>query len=322
MKAIYKLTTVLICLALICGINACKKVEHSIDDEIVSFNEATVSTIQIGKKLKVGFITNKVSTFEFSIEKGGETLLTETVTLEPNHRITEREFAIPLDEDYIGEANLKITYQSGGQTITKLHPITFAESNPQMFIVGGSTGAGWEPTNAAAMSLYDEESKTKFEIYEYLTADGGFKFLPTNVDWEGGYGAGITAGTILQDEEAGNLVVPTDGFYRIRMDSEALTYEVEKLSMGIIGDATPTGWDGDTDMTFEGGKGTYVWKITINLVPGNIKFRANDDWAINFGGTEAEITAGGADMPIAAAGTYDITLDLNPAGYKATITKK
>ena len=106
------------------------------------------------------------------------------------------------------------------------------------------------------------------------------------------------------------------------MDSEALTYEVEKLSIGIIGDATPTGWDADTDMTFDGGKGTYVWKITINLVPGNIKFRANDDWPINFGGTEAEITPGGADIPIAAAGTYDITLDLNPGGYKATLTKK
>jgi len=301
---------------------SCKKVEHAIDDEIVSINESTVSTIQIGKKLKVGFITNKVNTFDFSIEKDGTPLLTEKVTLEPNHKIIEKEFDIPLDENYIGEANLVISYLSKGQLITKKHPITFQESNPVMFLVGGSTGAGWEPTNAIPMVLFDAESKSKFEAFEYLTADGGFKFLPTNVDWTGGLGKGATDGSLLQDGEAPNLTVPSDGFYRIRMDADAMTYEVLKLSLGIIGDATPTGWDADTDMIFEGGKGNYIWKITINLVPGKIKFRANDDWAINFGGTASEITVDGADIEIATSGTYDISLDLTPGAYKASIVKK
>ena len=322
MKTIYKFLAIGLCGLLFLGIKACKKVEHSIDDQIVSINESTVSTIQIGKKLKVGFIALNVNTFEFSIEKGGSTLLTEQITIEPNQNIIEKEFNIPLDESYIGEVNLKITYQSGGQTVTKTHPITFEESNPQMFVVGGSTGAGWEPTNAVAMALYGEDSKTTFETFEYLTADGGFKFLPTNVDWTGGYGLGDTPGTISQDEEAGNLTVATNGFYRIRMDAENLTYETLKLSMGVIGDATPGGWDSDTDMTFEGGKGTYVWKVSLNLKVGKIKFRANDDWAINFGGIPNEITQGGADIEIAAAGSYELTLDLTPGSYKAIIDKK
>ncbi|NGM72609.1 SusF/SusE family outer membrane protein [Sphingobacterium sp. SGL-16] len=322
MKTIYKFLAIGLCGLLLLGINACKKVEHSIDDQIVSINESTVSTIQIGKKLKVGFIAMNVNTFEFSIEKDGTVLLTEQIAVEPNQNITEKEFNIPLDESYIGEANLKITYQSGGQTVTKTHPITFEESNPQMFVVGGSTGAGWEPTNAVAMTLYGEDSKTTFETFEYLTADGGFKFLPTNVDWTGGYGLGDTPGTISQDEEAGNLTVPINGFYRIRMDAENLTYETLKLSMGVIGDATPGGWDSDTDMTFEGGKGTYVWKVSLNLKVGKIKFRANDDWAINFGGTPNEITQGGADIEVASAGLYDLTLDLTPGAYTAKIEKK
>ncbi len=322
MKTLHKYIAICLCVLFVGGLNACKKVEHTIDDEIVSINESTATSLQIGKKLKVGFITNNVKSFDFAIEKDGATLMTEAVTLEGNQKITEREFDIPLDESYIGEANLIVTYKSGGQTITKKHPITFLESNPAMFLVGGSTGAGWEPTNASLMSLYDAESKTKFEIFEYLTADGGFKFLPTNIDWAGGYGKGATAGTIDQDEEAGNLTVDKNGFYRIRMDSEALTYEVLEVKMGLIGDATPTGWDADTDMTFAGGKGTYIWNITINLVPGKIKFRANDDWGINFGGTPSEITPGGADLEIAAAGTYDITLDLTPGAYKAVIQKK
>lgn len=321
MKTLYKLITISLSVLFTFGLNACKKVEHTIDDEIVSFNETTVSSIQIGKKLKVGFITNNVSSFDFSIEKDGTSLLSDQVSLEPNQKITEREFDIPLDESFIGEANLKITYQSGGQVVTKTYPITFEESNPMMFIVGGSTGAGWEPTNAVLMSLYDAESKTKFETFEYLTADGGFKFLPTNVDWTGAYGLGAAAGTMLQDEDAGNITVAANGFYRVRMDADKLTYEVLKLSMGVIGDATPGGWDNDTDMKFEGGKGTYSWKISINLVPGKLKFRANDDWVINFGGTESEITQGGGDIVITAAGSYDLTLDLTPGAYKATIKK-
>lgn len=322
MKTIYKFIAIGLCCLLFLGMNACKKVEHNIDDQIVSINESTVSTIQIGKKLKVGFIALNVNTFEFSIEKDGSALITEQIMVEPNQNITEKEFAIPLDESYIGEANLKITYQSGGQTVTKTHPITFEESNPQMFIVGGSTGAGWEPTNALTMTLYGEGSKTTFETFEYLTAEGGFKFLPANVDWEGAYGLGTAAGVLLQDEDADNLLVLADGFYRVQMDSEALTYSVLKINMGVIGDATPGGWDNDTDMTFAGGKGTYIWKITINLVPGKIKFRANDGWDINFGGTASEITQGGADIDIAAAGTYDLTLDLTPGAYTAKIEKK
>jgi len=322
MKTIYKFLTIGLCGLLFLGINACKKVEHSIDDQIVSINESTVTTIQIGKKLKVGFIALNVSTFEFSIEKDATALLTEQVMVEPNQNIMEKEFNIPLDESYIGEANLKITYQSGGQTVTKTHPITFEESNPQMFVVGGSTGAGWEPTNAVAMTLYGEGSKTTFETFEYLTADGGFKFLPTNVDWAGAFGIGTTTGTLLQDEEADNITVPENGFYRLRMDSDALTYTALKLNMGVVGNATPGSWDNDTNMEFVGSKGTYIWKVTVNLVPGLIKFRANKGWDINFGGTESEITQGGDDINIASAGLYDLTLDLTPGAYTAKIEKK
>ncbi|MGN0003307.1 MAG: SusF/SusE family outer membrane protein [Sphingobacterium composti] len=322
MKTIYKFIAISLCCLLFFGINACKKVEHTIDDQIVSINENTVSTIQIGKKLKVGFIALNINTFDFSIEKDGTVLLNEQISKESNQNIIEREFSIPLDESYIGEATLKITYQAGGQTVTKTQPITFEESNPQMFVVGGSTGAGWEPTNAVAMTLYGEDSKTTFETFEYLTADGGFKFLPTNVDWEGAYGLGSAAGVLLQDEDAENITVTEDGFYRLRMDSDALTYSALKLDMGVIGDATPGGWDSDTDMTFEGGKGTYVWKVSLNLKVGKIKFRANDDWAINFGGTPNEITQGGADIEITSAGLYDLTLDLTPGAYKAIIEKK
>ncbi len=50
----------------------------------------------------------------------------------------------------------------------------------------------------------------------------------------------------------------------------------------LIGDATPDGWNCDQNMTWN--PTTRVFTATINLVAGDIKFRANDDWAVNLGG--------------------------------------
>lgn len=301
----------------------CKKVEHGIDDAIVSINETTAATIQVGKTLKVGFIANNVSSFEFSIDKGGAVLLSETVAIEAGIHIVSKSFDIPLDESWVGEALLRVKYTVGGSTVEKTKPIHFEESNPVMYVVGGAIGAGWEPTLAVPMALYDEESKTKFETYEYVTVAGdGFKFLPTNVNWDNAYGKGATDGTLLQDEKAGNISVLKDGFYRLRMDAEALTYELLPLTWGIVGSATAGGWDKDTEMSFIGAKGTYTWKLTTDLVVGELKFRANNDWGMNLGGTLSALVLDGDNLKIDAAGTYDIELHLKPGAFTATLTKK
>ena len=60
----------------------------------------------------------------------------------------------------------------------------------------------------------------------------------------------------------------------------------------------------------------------ITLTSGAIKFRANDDWAINWGGTADALTQGGADMNV-EEGTYDIKLYAWANGYaKCVMTKK
>jgi hypothetical protein len=42
-----------------------------------------------------------------------------------------------------------------------------------------------------------------------------------------------------------------------------------------------------------------------------MKFRLNDDWGVNLGdnGADGSLEAGGANIVIPAAGTYNITLD-------------
>ena len=79
-------------------------------------------------------------------------------------------------------------------------------------------------------------------------------------------------------------------------------------SLGVIGDATPTGWDADTDMQFNAEKQRFY--VDITLIDGKIKFRADDAWDVNWGGAEGALSAGGADIAV-AAGDYRIYVNLN-----------
>ena len=51
-------------------------------------------------------------------------------------------------------------------------------------------------------------------------------------------------------------------------------------SIGIIGSATPGGWDNETPLTQVNDS---VWTIQMSLIKGEVKFRANNAWDINWG---------------------------------------
>jgi hypothetical protein len=55
-------------------------------------------------------------------------------------------------------------------------------------------------------------------------------------------------------------------------------------SIGLIGSATPTGWDADTNMIQDGGN-PDLWSMDILLLDWDAKFRANDAWTLNCGNT-------------------------------------
>ena len=79
-------------------------------------------------------------------------------------------------------------------------------------------------------------------------------------------------------------------------------------TLGVIGDATPTGWDSDTDMQFNAEKQKFY--VDLTLVDGTIKFRADDDWTVNWGGADGALVSGGDNISV-AAGNYRIYVNLN-----------
>jgi hypothetical protein len=95
-------------------------------------------------------------------------------------------------------------------------------------------------------------------------------------------------------------------------------------SWGIIGSATATGWNSDTDLTYDFCSGTYRISNFRLDASGEFKFRANDAWTVNLGGTapaapntpSAPLTPGGANIAVpAGTGNYDITLNVGNSTF-------
>lgn len=155
--------------------------------------------------------------------------------------------------------------------------------------------------------------------YAYL--NGGFK-MTSQADWNGtNYGWGATEGQLSTDGGAGNLWA-AEGFYAVTGDFANLTWTVIPQSWGIIGSAAPGGWDSDSDMTYD--TTNKCLTATLDLAAGEIKFRANDDWGINFGGDINDLGRDGSNIAIAEAGNYTINLYLERISsdkFYCTITK-
>jgi hypothetical protein len=156
----------------------------------------------------------------------------------------------------------------------------------------------------------------KFALALTLTSGGKFKFRGTS-DWAINYGSTAADGATLN---AGGADIPATitGDYALTLDlSQPNTYTYSANTWGLIGDATPGGWDNDTNLTWDATN--KVFKVTLDLTAAKIKFRANDAWTVNLGGDINALTAGGSDISVASAGNYTVTLD--PWSLKATVTK-
>jgi hypothetical protein len=82
--------------------------------------------------------------------------------------------------------------------------------------------------------------------------------------------------------------------------------------VGVIGSATPKGWDVSTAMKLVRSNNPHLWQATLQLFPGEVKFRANNNWDVNWGNSpfpSGIAIAGGANIPVPIAGKYLITFN-------------
>ena len=217
---------------------------------------------------------------------------------------------MPVDQ---ADAFYKITFNDNTLAYTiELLRMPYPDN---LYLVGGTTAAGWDPPSSIP---FRKTGEGQFEIYAYINAGDGFKFLEVQ-DWAGDWGADPNnAGKIIQEGET-NAQVADAGFYRVTVNYNDLSYSVVETNWGVIGNASPGGWDADTDMTYVSGT---TWGIDVTLGAGEYKFRANDDWAINMGVDTGDLLRqDGGNFASPGAGDYHIEMDLDPvAGYTYTIT--
>ncbi|MCB0593205.1 MAG: SusF/SusE family outer membrane protein [Lewinellaceae bacterium] len=174
-------------------------------------------------------------------------------------------------------------------------------------IIGSATPGGWDSDT----NMKDNGDGTYTLLIGLL--DGEAKFR-ANDDWPINWGgAGFPSGTGEQD---GPNIPVTQGLYLVTFDSNTGEYNFGPASVGIIGSATPGGWDSDTDMTPDATDPNVV-KVTLDLVDGEAKFRLNNDWPTNWGGADFPSGTGtqdGPNIPV-AAGTYDISFNVLTGEY-------
>ena len=118
--------------------------------------------------------------------------------------------------------------------------------------------------------------------------------------------------------QAGGANIPVDqaNDYAVTLDlSVPNEYTYVAQRWGIIGDATSGQWSDDTDMVWDEDRQALV--VEMNLVPGEMKFRANDDWAVNYGDTGGEgvLDFDGDNIVITEGGLAKITLFLDKPDY-------
>lgn len=201
-----------------------------------------------------------------------------------------------------------------------------ALDTPVLYIIGDGL-IGWNNSVDAIggdLQVFFGESNEavstgKYTYTGYFKANAGLKLITKAGDWGTAYGA---TGANLVANGGDNIPTPaTDGYYTFSVDLKSLSYSFKPYAegaaattynkIGVIGSATSKGWDADTQMTQAA---PHIWVIKeISLTAADIKFRANEDWAVNWGGRSENqpfgISDSGDNITIAKQSKYFISFN-------------
>ncbi len=198
--------------------------------------------------------------------------------------------------------NLTYTIATDGQ-----EPIIDPTAEYDYVYIAG-TADGWSGNGGKLASVKDAN-----DYYGFINATGEFKIQKQQGSWATNWGG--SNGNLV----AGGANIQANGFVYVNANLNNMTYSVTNItSMGVIGDAVNPDWSTEAPLTYNAE--TNTWEGNVTLTDGSIKFRANNDWNINFGGALNNLVANGDNIAV-EAGTYNVALTLVcPGEYTATLT--
>lgn len=193
--------------------------------------------------------------------------------------------------------------------------INLVKTNYGEFVYEVGNESEWQTAHALHSANFDGI----YEGYYYL--NGLFKFRPNADNWDNALGY-VSDGKIASSA-SGNVPDPGAGFYKINVDLSAGTYSLTKIeSISIIGSVYGN-WDKDFDLTYNTSNG--AWEGTVTLTTGEMKFRANHEWDLSWGGKSTasdftNLTANNSkNLKIETAGTYKVQLFISYDGANKVI---
>ena len=177
-------------------------------------------------------------------------------------------------------------------------------------VVGSATPGGWGNENIPDLQFYTTSMTDVYVAYVSLR-DGEIKFRNNN-DWSENWGDDGIDGTL--DSYGANIPVSA-GSYKIEVNFSNMTYTMEAYSWGLVGSATPNQWNGP-DLMLHYNSYQDDWRAVVTLGEGEVKFRFNNDWALNYGddGADGSMEANGANISV-SSGHYLVSMNLNTQSY-------
>lgn len=202
--------------------------------------------------------------------------------------------------------------ETGDYTFTLLNTPVFTTVG----VIGDATAGGWDADTDLTKDPDDPHVWTGI----VTLADGEVKFRAED-SWDNNWGAAtFPSGYAV----GGGPNIPVQaGTYAVRFNDATGEYafmpEVQSeafSTVGLIGSATDGGWDADTDL-IQNPSNPFLWSKLITISEGEAKFRADDDWAVNWGGSDFPGgigTQGGPNIPT-KEGTYFVTFHSGTGEY-------
>ena len=177
-------------------------------------------------------------------------------------------------------------------------------------VVGSATPGGWGNENIPDLKFYTTGTTDVYVAYVTLR-NGEIKFRNNN-DWSENWGDDGNDGTL--DSYGANIPVSA-GTYKIEVNFSSMTYTMEAYTWGLVGSATPNQWNGP-DLMLHYNSYQDDWRAVVTLGEGEVKFRFNNDWGLNYGddGADGSMEANGANISV-SSGHYLVSMNLNTQSY-------